>query len=340
MTAPLLRGRPPLTSPTGHLIRTSHTYTATSTADSPNIVASPFNVNIPDESITSFLLQKGAKFGSSIAVLDSANPGNAITYADLPRRYGAVVEGLRAAGVTGDDVVAITLTNCPEYVVAFHGIASLGATVTTTNPQYTVDELAHQLKDSGAKYVITSPALLPVVTPAADHAGVKRVFVLGQESGAFLNALGPSVKPVPVNARDKVLVLPYSSGTTGLPKGVMLTHRNLVANVQQTNAHPDIKCGIQPGDKVLAILPFQVRGCILFNAVPSRISHPSSAYPTYFCRLTSPRSTSTGWSSSWRAHSVLGRRASLCPSSTPSCSWRRCRTTKSRLRRWCRPSLR
>ena len=163
------------------------------------------------------------------AIVDSTNPSNKITYAELPRRYGAVVEGLKAAGVTPDDVVAITMTNCPEYLVAFHGIASLGATVTTTNPVYTVDELKHQLMDSRAKYMITLPALLPVVAPAAERAGIKKVFVLGQESGAFLNKLGPIVKPAPVNVKEKVLVLPYSSGTTGLPKGVMLTHYNLVA---------------------------------------------------------------------------------------------------------------
>lgn len=140
-----------------------------------------------------------------------------------------------------------------EYIVAFQGVASLGAVNTTSNPLYTPDELAHQYRDSNAKYAITIPQLLPTVQEAAKKSNVKDIFVVGEPSANFLFANDGKTAPrsVPMDPAEKLLVLPYSSGTTGLAKGVMLTHRNMVANVQQIIAHPTLHADLKPSDVCL-----------------------------------------------------------------------------------------
>ena len=129
------------------------------------------------------------------------------------------------------------LSNIPEYAVAFHAVASLGAIVTTINPLYTAHEIANQLKDANARFLVTVPACIEKATAAAKEAGIEELFVFGECDGAtpFDSLLegNPDFGKVEINPREDVVVLPYSSGTTGLPKGVMLTHHNLVANIRQ-----------------------------------------------------------------------------------------------------------
>src|SRR5262249_44240339 len=146
--------------------------------------------------------------------------------------------------------------NCIEFALAFHGAARLGGVVTTVNPLFTADELATQLQDCRARCLFTAPALVEKARPAAARAGLREVFVFGQAEGATPFAeveatRGPVPRPAVDPARDLV-ALPYSSGTTGLPKGVMLTHRNLVANLAQFHAMFEV-C---PDDVVAAVLPF------------------------------------------------------------------------------------
>ena len=139
------------------------------------------------------------------------------------------------------------MPNLPEYAIAFHGVCAAGAANTTANPLYTARELTHQLKDSGAQLPDhgarrswTSRARRP------SAAGVEEVFVVGEAEGAtpFAELLGdPAQAPdVDIDPGEDLAVLPYSSGTTGLPKGVMLTHRNLVANLV-----PDAGRACRPG---------------------------------------------------------------------------------------------
>ena len=128
--------------------------------------------------------------------------------------------------------------NCPEYGVIFHAVALAGGVLTTVNPTYTSGEVHHQLVDSGATRLVTIPMFLETATAAIADSAVKEVYVIGEADGyASIASLAgaPLAEQVPVDL-DDVVVLPYSSGTTGLAKGVMLTHRNLVSNIEQTLA--------------------------------------------------------------------------------------------------------
>jgi acyl-CoA synthetase (AMP-forming)/AMP-acid ligase II len=177
--------------------------------------------------------------------------GREVTAGALEAGIRRFAGGLQSRGIGKGDVVAILAPNCPEYAVVFHGVTFAGATVTTINPTYTAPEVAHQLADSGARLLVTIPAFLET----AKAAGAVEVAVIGEADGAtsLASMMGAPLRAqVPVDDAKDVAVLPYSSGTTGLPKGVRLTHRNLVANVEQCQ----VCFQVQSGDKVVAFLPF------------------------------------------------------------------------------------
>jgi acyl-CoA synthetase (AMP-forming)/AMP-acid ligase II len=164
--------------------------------------------------------------------------------------------GLASRGIAKGDVVCLYMPNVPEYALCFHGVCAAGAVNTTANPLYTARELAHQLSDSGARILVTVAPFLETAREAAGEAGIEDVFVVGEaDGGAPLQELmgDPADAPRPeIDPRTDLAVLPYSSGTTGLPKGVMLSHRNLVANLCQVQQQLD--CG--PDDVLIAVLPF------------------------------------------------------------------------------------
>jgi acyl-CoA synthetase (AMP-forming)/AMP-acid ligase II len=167
-----------------------------------------------------------------------------------------VASALVARGSHKGDVFALYCPNLPDYAIAVHGVIMAGGIVTTANPLYTADELASQLNDAGATYLLTVPSCLDKATEAAAKAKVREIVVFGEAVGAtpFAELLeGDGHLPeVSIHPRDDVAVLPYSSGTVGRPKGVMLTHYNLTALLQQIA--PLLSDG--PGDRVLGVLPF------------------------------------------------------------------------------------
>jgi acyl-CoA synthetase (AMP-forming)/AMP-acid ligase II len=216
------------------------------------------DVRIPDVTITEYVFRHAERLAGKPALIDGSS-GRILTYGELVDSVRRAATGLSQRGLRKGDVVGIYSPNCVEYAVAFHAVASLGAVNTTVNPLYTADELAVQLKDSGARFLVTASAVLDKARNAAARTGIEEIFVFGASGGARPFAELLQAPPAPPAAaidpgRDLV-VLPYSSGTTGLPKGVMLTHRHLVANLRQCEGMQGFEC-FGERDVVMAVLPF------------------------------------------------------------------------------------
>jgi acyl-CoA synthetase (AMP-forming)/AMP-acid ligase II len=222
------------------------------------IFRSPFpDVEIPDVPLTTFVLENAARLGSKPALIDGPT-GRSMSFAELEEGTRRLARGLHDRGFRKGDVFATFCPNVPEYAVAFHGVARAGGVNTTVNPTYTAEELARQLRDSDAKFLLTVPTCVEKAREACRESGVEEILVLGEAEGAtplaalLDNAGDPP--PVEIDAANDFVALPYSSGTTGLQKGVMLTHRNLVANLLQTEAA--FQNGITADDVAIGILPF------------------------------------------------------------------------------------
>ena len=195
------------------------------------------DVEIPEASLTEFVFGRAAEHADRPALVDGVS-GRVLTYAQLAGAVRAAAAGLARRGLAKGDVLALYSPNLPEYVVAFHAVATLGGVVTPVNPLYTVDELSKQLEDSGAKWLVTIPPLLERAREASEGKGLNELFVFGEAAGAtpfaaLLEGGAGDLPSVQINPREDLVALPYSSGTTGVCKGVMLTHRNLVANLAQ-----------------------------------------------------------------------------------------------------------
>jgi acyl-CoA synthetase (AMP-forming)/AMP-acid ligase II len=220
------------------------------------VLASPYpDVEIPNLSVPEFVLASGRERPDAPALIDGLK-GDTITHGQLAAYVDRVAANLHARGLRKGDVVAVFCPNTPWYPVVFHGIAAAGCVMSPINSLYTPDEIAFQLKDSGAKILITISMFMDRAVAAVEKTPVDEIVVLdGMEGHAdlfdLLGADAPSVQ-IDVDPANDLVTLPYSSGTTGLPKGVMLTHRNLVANVAQTRTLIDL----QPEERIIAVLPF------------------------------------------------------------------------------------
>ena len=216
------------------------------------------DVTVPRVSITEYVLRHAERLGDKPALIDGPS-GRVLTYRQLADAVRRAATGLAQRGLRKGDVVGIYSPNCPEYAVVFQAVASLGAINTTINPLYTADELATQLADAGARFLVTVPAFLDRARQAATRTGIEEIFVIGTAEGARslaeLLEAPPSPPPVAIDPEQDLVVLPYSSGTTGLPKGVMLTHRHLVANLRQCEGMQGFEC-FGERDVVMAVLPF------------------------------------------------------------------------------------
>jgi acyl-CoA synthetase (AMP-forming)/AMP-acid ligase II len=218
------------------------------------IHASPLPaVEIPEVPLSELVLRHAHDLADKAALIDGPS-GRVVTYAELDDQVRRLAGGLVGRGFPKGGVIAIMAPNIPEYAVVFHGVAMAGGAVTTINPTYTEREVHHQLDDAGATLLITVGMFLDTARQAAEGTQVKEIFVIGGGDGVsdFTELLGePLAEQVPVSIED-IVVLPYSSGTTGLSKGVMLTHHNLVANIVQSLAG----ITLTPDDAFVAVLPF------------------------------------------------------------------------------------
>jgi len=210
-----------------------------------------------DRFLHDLVLESCRRNAPKTALVD-ASCGRRLTYAEYGDNVERVARGLIANGIKPGDVVAIFLANSWEFCTAFHASQLAGAIPTLHNPTYREREVRYQLENSGAVCLITDGANIEGIN-LAGLPSLRRVYTTRQHASGsepFVHLFDPVsvVYPKAGESSQKTLaVLPYSSGTTGLPKGVMLSHYNLIANVYQflgPNATP-----LNSADHILCYLP-------------------------------------------------------------------------------------
>jgi long-chain acyl-CoA synthetase len=192
-----------------------------------------------------------------IAIVD-ASCSRCLTYAEYGEAVESIAHGLVAASVQPGDVVAIFLPNCWEFCATYHAATLAGAIPTLLNPTYREREVRFQLENSGATVLVTDAPNIAGINlaglPRLRLVYSKRHRVAGAQPFASLLKSASTSFPTPRESSDRTLAaLPYSSGTTGLPKGVMLSHYNLVANIYQLLGPHGAK--INSRDHILCFLP-------------------------------------------------------------------------------------
>ncbi len=221
------------------------------------IFRSPWpDVVIPDVALHDFVLERAAALGDKPALIDGPS-GRVLTFGALAAGVERVAAGLAERGFGKGDVLGLLAPNSPEFALAFYGAITAGGIVTTVSPLATEHDIAQQLRDAGARFLVTVPALIERAAPAAATrrcgrgVRLRRGHPASPRSRHSSSHAGrrPACRSIP---RSIWPCCPYSSGTTGLCKGVMLTHRNLVANLAQTQGH----WTIDDADRVIALMPF------------------------------------------------------------------------------------
>jgi acyl-CoA synthetase (AMP-forming)/AMP-acid ligase II len=232
------------------------------------IFRGPFpQVAIPEIPVTTFVLQRATERGDKPALIDGPS-GRTIKYSELADRISRVAASLWKRGFKKGEVFGILSPNLPEYAIAFHAVASLGGISSPVNPLYTEQEITHQLKDAGARFLVTVPMFLEKAKAAAREANIEELFIF-DEPGDEVDGVTPFSSllqsdgyypEVSINPREDLVALPYSSGTTGLAKGVMLTHYNLVANMRQMEGLDYFT----ENDTLICVLPlFHIYGLVV-----------------------------------------------------------------------------
>ncbi len=250
----------------------------------------PHHLEYPDVPLFHFVEEAARKHPDHTAVIFK---GGKLTYRELNDLTDRMAAALAKMGVKKGDRVALLLVNCPQFLISYFGAMKAGAIVVACNPLYAPPEMEHQLNDCGAETIITLSRYYPVVKQVQPNTKVKNVIVTNIKEYLpsllkFLYTLlkekkegdrvelapgdiwfqdvlarhSPSERPqVEINADEDVAIFQYTGGTTGVPKGAMATHKNLVANSLQIKAWlPDTK---EAGEIVLVALPlFHVYGMV------------------------------------------------------------------------------
>ncbi|MGA5822272.1 4-coumarate--CoA ligase family protein [Kitasatospora sp. NPDC094028] len=239
------------------------------------------------------VLGHAARHGDRPALVDGIT-GESTSYTRLAASVERIAAGLAGAGVRQGDVLALFSPNSTAYPMAFYGATRAGATVTTVSSLATPGELAGQLADAGTRWLVTVSPFLPTARRAAELLAeqgrpLAEVIVLDGAEGHrsladLLAATGPAPE-VDIDPGRDIAVLPYSSGTTGLPKGVMLTHRSVSTNLAQC----DPLFRPEEGERMLAVLPFfHIYGLTALMNQPLRCGATVVVLPRFdleqFCR--------------------------------------------------------
>jgi long-chain acyl-CoA synthetase len=211
------------------------------------------NLNYPRRPLTDILRIAASDVPDKPA---TAFLGQTLTYAEIKDRSDRFATALARMGIVQGDRVGIMLPNCPQYVIAVFGILRIGAIVVNVNPLYTPREIGVVAQDSGMRALVVLDAL----APAAQSAGIATLLVVSfGQPNSFEHAIAgvdvPELPHVQVDPENDVAVLQYTGGTTGVPKGAMLTHYNIFANVVQTTTlHvPSLRRG---DERYLLVIPF------------------------------------------------------------------------------------
>ena len=212
------------------------------------LYADPHNIFLHDA-----ILQACSRLGAKLALIDtSRSPHRRFTYGEYGETVERLARGMVAAGLKPGEVLAIYLPNCWEFCAAYHAATLAGGIVTLLNPSYREREVRYQLENSGAAMLISDSRIGNMSLSGLP--ALRRVYTTG--AGNFSELLRPASEPLPSPGKPSdqaIAALPYSSGTTGLPKGVMLSHFNLVANIYQIIG-PD-GSAFHHEDVVLCFLP-------------------------------------------------------------------------------------
>ena len=199
--------------------------------------------------------------------------GAELTFVDLKRRADAFAASLAGLGIAKGDRVGIMLPNCPQYIFAAFAVLRLGAVVVNINPSYTAREVLTVLADSGARVLVTLDLLAPLIDTIRAQTAIEHVIVtsLAEYSAAaaapprgdgaltlaaLLKPAAPADIPRVAIEPDDLAVLQYTGGTTGTPKGAMLTHGNIWANVVQTEAWTNPAYAIGGAERYLVVIPY------------------------------------------------------------------------------------
>ena len=183
------------------------------------------------------LRHSASRHPHKVAIIDG---DRTFTYRQLDEYSDRFAGSLVALGVNKGDLVGILAPNSAEFAIAFYGIVKAGAVATTVNSGYRERELAHQLNDSACETLVVHETLLSTAQAARDGIqGLKRLIMMSEtskDSGTFWDLIEHALSRPPsvtIEPKQDLAALPYSGGTTGFPKGVMLTHFNLTTNLRQ-----------------------------------------------------------------------------------------------------------
>ncbi len=245
----------------------------------------PAVLSYEDKPLYSFLKESAEEFPDKVSIHFQ---GKELTFREVHESALKFAAYLKSIGLQKGERVAVMLPNCPQGVISFFGILMAGGVVVQTNPTYTERELEYQMKDSGAKMILVMDILFPRVSAVASRTDIEHIivtaikeylpfpknliypFIQKKQYGIVINVehegnhhlfseimkrkITEEVDTVPIDVNNDLALLQYTGGTTGFPKGVMLTHKNLLANTKMCNAW--LYKNKRGEERILAILPF------------------------------------------------------------------------------------
>ena len=230
----------------------------------------PHDLDVPDVLLPAILEKTAAAYPDNPAVIFH---DRTILYREIQERTASLAAGLAGIGVRKGERVAIMLPNCPQYIEAFYAILKIGGIVVNTNPMYVERELERQLRDAGAETILALRDFFPRLRAVQERTPLKNI-ILTDLDDAFTPRVGPGLRNDPETIEyagllqrgsrlplpnvpcdpEEVALLQYTGGTTGVSKGAMLTHRNLIANVLQSVTWD--RRAQKGGERMLTVLPF------------------------------------------------------------------------------------